>query len=310
MIKSIFSVSENNIFAFSKLGHLANLQPYIEPSAGMVFSRNIFAHMRPADGAVLDVSVCDYTALDLAHSSSLMDDPAAQAVYNFTNATVPALSTPVVLEWDYNLYWDAAHNATPLGPGGAWDAHSIAADPLFVGDATPPWARGALDFALAPGSPALAIPGFRRIEVERIGLGPAFAFSLAAFARRAAQRDKVQAETYDRQVGLWREGSYGISGGAGRWPFAPGAWALYRRVDVADATVLRLRLAPGSAALTVALALGDPSGVLATFAVPAGAAAGAMATFEVPLAAPLTVAGGDVFLLPSETCVIDWFQFV
>lgn len=34
MIKSVFSVFENNIVAHCCLGHLFNAQPYIEPAAG------------------------------------------------------------------------------------------------------------------------------------------------------------------------------------------------------------------------------------------------------------------------------------
>ena len=113
----------------------------------------------------------------------------------------------------------------------------------------------------------------------------------------------------DRQVGLWREGSYAISPGPKGWPFSAGAWALFRRVDVAGATRLRLRVQPVAGGLRVSLALGEPANVVATFdADAAGAAVGAMAVFEVPLAEPLTVVGGLIFLLPSAACLIDWFM--
>ena len=355
MIKSIFSVCENNVVAYSELGHLFNLQPYIEPAAAMTFARNIFAHVVAADGGLLDLSLCDYTAADLAHSCSNMETPSLAAKYNFTNTTTPALSTPVILEFDYNMYWDCAHNATPQGGGGKWDGNAIAADPLFVGGGALPWERTVLDLALSPASPAYSLPGFRRIAVESIGLTPAFAFDLKDWARRKAQKDKVQAETCalenrsllllkcdvcvclqniarpltppllphspsppfppfpadDRQVGLWREGSYGISPGTKDWPFAPGAWALYRRVDVAAATVFRIRVKPLAASLTVGVALGTPSGLLATFdAGKSGAVVGVMGTFDVVLNEPLSVSGGAVFLLPSQGCVIDWFQLL
>jgi hypothetical protein len=320
MIKSIFSVCENNLFAYSELGHLANLQPYIEPAAAMTFARNLFVHLTsPPDvpPAPLDLSLNAYTAADLAHSCSLMADPAAAAVYNFTNATTPARTTPVMLEFDHNLYWQAGGHAAPGPPPGGlpqWEAHSLAADPLLAGAATPPWQRSAADLALLPASPAYALPGFRRIAVEAIGLGGSFAFDLAGWARRGggAALEKIQAETYDRQVGLWREGSYGISPGAGGWAFAPGAWALYRRVDVAGARALRLRLAPLAPNLTVALALGTPEGLLATFdAEAAGAPRGVMGVYEVPLLGQaLSVVGGELFLLPSGQCIIDWFQLV
>jgi hypothetical protein len=306
MVKSIYSVFENNVIAWSELGHLANLQPYIEPAAAMTFARNLFVHLASASPpALLDYSLNDYTASDLAHSSSLMTSAAA-AAYNFTNSTDPALSTPVVLSFDYNLYFDAAHTAVPQGSG--WDAHSVSADPLLAGDAaaTPPWRRSAADLALAPASPAFALPGFRRIAVEAIGLGGGFGWDLAGWARRSG---RVQAETYDRQVGLWREGSYGISPGPQGWEFAPGAWALYRRVDAAGATRVVLRLAPLVAGLTVGLALGSPGGLLGTFsAAAAGAPLGVMAEYAVQLDQALTVQGGEVFLLPSGKVVIDWWQ--
>ncbi len=306
MIKSIFSVSENNVIAYSELGHLANLQPYIEPAAAMTFARNLFVHLTAPPPAQLDYSLNAYTASDLAHSCSLMASAAAAAVYNFTNTSVPALSTPVVAEFDHNLYWDAAHVAVPAGSG--WDSHSLTADPLLVGDAagTPPWRRSAADLALAPASPAFALPGFRRIAVEEIGLGAAFAWDLAGWARRSG---RVQAETYDRQVGLWREGSYGISPGPQGWDFAPGAWALYRRVDAVGAGRVVLRLAPLVAGLTVGLALGSPEGLVGTFsAAAAGAPLGVMAEYTVALDQAVTVEGGELFLLPSGKVVIDWWQ--
>ncbi len=307
MVKSIYSVSENNVFAYSELGHLANLQPYIEPAAAMTFARNLFVHLTSAaPPALLDYSLNDYTGSDLAHSCSLMASAAAAAAYNFTNFTDPALTTPVILEFDHNLYFDAAHAGIP--PGSGWDAHSVSADPLLAGDAaaTPPWRRSAADLALDPASPAFALPGFRRIAVEAIGLGAAFGWDLAGWARRSG---RVQAETYDRQVGLWREGSYGISPGPGGWDFAPGAWALFRRVDAAGATRVVLRLAPQVAGLTVGIALGSPEGLVGAFsAAAAGAPLGVMAEYAVQLDQALTVQGGELFLVPSGKVVIDWFE--
>jgi hypothetical protein len=293
MIKSVHSVCENNAFAFAELGFLFNVQPYIEPAAAMTFARNVFAHVAPAAAPPLAVSVNAFTGGTLATSCSLMADPARAAVYNFSNASAPPLSAPVVLEWDHNLYWNCSHAAAPVG--GVWDTHAVAADPGFAGAATPAWLRTAADLALPPSSPAYALPGFRRIAVERMGLGAGFGFDLGGWARRNAQTEKVQAETCafgprprapprprphthslraatarparadDRQVGLWREGSYGISPGPQGWPFAPGAWALFRRVDVQGATRLRLRVQPAARGLRVGLAMGDPSNVLATF---------------------------------------------
>ena len=306
MIKSVFSVCENNVFAFSELGFLFNVQPYIEPAAGMTFARNVFAQITPADTPPLGISTNDYTAATLAASCSIMQNPQQAAVYNFSESTTPALSTPVIAEWDCNLYFNVSHVPNASSP---WDAHAVAADPQFVGAATPPWLRTVADLALPPSSPAFALPGFRRIAVERMGLEADFSFDLGSWARRNAQTEKVQAETYDRQVGLWREGSFGISPGPHGWPFAPGAWAMFSRVDVANATRLRLRVQPAAPGLRVGLALGAPDNVVATFdADAAGAAVGVMGVFEVPLAEPLAVAGGRFFLLPSKICVIDWWM--
>jgi hypothetical protein len=192
MIKSIFSVCENNVLAYSELGYLFNLQPYIEPAAAMTFSRNVFAHIAPADASPLAISVNAYTNGTLATSCSIMENPRQAAVYNFTQSTVPALSTPVIQEWDFNLYFNASHVAAPVG---AWDAHAVAADPLFVGAATPAWLRTVADLVLPPASPAFSLPGFRRIAVERMGLQADFSFDLGSWARRKAQVEKVQAET-------------------------------------------------------------------------------------------------------------------
>ena len=192
MIKSVHSVCENNVFGFSELGFLFNIQPYIEPAAAMTFARNVFAFVAPADAPPLAISVNAYTNGTLATSCSIMENARQAAVYNFTNATSPPLAAPVVLEWDFNLYWNCSHAAAPIG---AWDAHAVAADPAFVGAATPPWLRTVADLALPPNSPAFALPGFRRIAVERIGLEEGFAFDLGTWARRNAQTEKVQAET-------------------------------------------------------------------------------------------------------------------
>ena len=311
MQKSIYDVFENNVVAYSVLGHAANLQPYIEPAGMMTISRNIFAFLAPADGdgGSLTIDVNAYTAGDVLHSCSLL--PGSNGAYNFSNTTVPRGSDPVILELDFNLYWDASHNASDLQPTNpAWDAHSVSADPQFKGAATPAWLRTHLDLDLQPGSPAFALPGFRRIEVERIGLGAAFPFDLATWARRGVGGERIQAETYDRQVGLWREGSYAISPGASNWAFEAGAWASYLRAEAAaGATVLQLRVTPLDAARKVALAVGAPGNVVATFdAAAAGAPADVMATYNVSVSPPLQVAPGQaLFLLPDGGCVIDWF---
>jgi hypothetical protein len=312
MIKSVYSVAENNILAFSTLGHVFNLQPYIEPAAQMVFARNVFAFLTTNDTFGMDLSVNGYTAATLAGSSSLMANPATAKVYNFTASSTPALDDPVIAQLDYNVYHATGHNISSLAQHG-WDTHSLDIDPAFVGAATPAWQRTAADLALSPTSPVYAaLPGFRRIEVERIGLGPTFPWDMSTWARRGgAGGAKIQAETYDRQVGLWREGSFGISPGGNGWPFQPGAWAMFARTDTVAATVFQIRVTPLAADRTVGLAVGDPSSVVAVFSAAAsGAPAATMATYNVTLPAPLTVTGATVFLLPDGACVIDWFRLV
>lgn len=312
MIKSIHSVFENNVVAYSELGHALNAQPYIEPAASMTFARNVFAFLTTTDDFQMDISVNQYTSATLQQSCSIMTGGGAlAAAYNFTNTTTPSLHDPVVLELDHNLYWQTGHNLSQLAAWG-WDRNAIAVDPLFVAPAVNPWERTVSDLVLRPESPAYSLPGFRRIAVEKIGLDQAFQWDLSLWARRVGPlQESVQAETYDRQQGLWREGSYAISPGQNNWPFLPGAWALYRRCDIKGATVFQIRIQPLSTTRTVSLALNTPTNILATFSAQASAApADVMAIYNVTLSAPLTVVGGDLFLLPSGGCVIDWFRLL
>lgn len=125
------------------------LQPYIEPAAGMTFARNLFAFLSTDDSAGMDISINGYTAATLAGSSSLMTNTATAAPYNFTNASAPALSDPVVKQLDWNLYYEAVHNASALVSFG-WDTHALAGvNPLFVEPpSTADWNRTAADLAL------------------------------------------------------------------------------------------------------------------------------------------------------------------
>jgi hypothetical protein len=185
--------------------HTAGVQPYIEPAAGMTFARNIFAFLTTEDSAGMDISVNAYTSATLAASSSLMTNPASAAVYNFTNASNPALTDPVVQQLDWNLYFEAVHNASSLSQFG-WDLHALSGqNPDFVEPAsTADWNRTFADLALQPDSPAYGIPGFRPIDVSSIGIVPeSFPWGglvAATWARRGAGGAKIQAETYDRQV--------------------------------------------------------------------------------------------------------------
>ena len=113
------------------------------------------------------------------------------------------------------------------------------------------------------------------------------------------------------QMGLWREGSYGISPGANSWAFEPGAWAMYARTDVSAVTVWQLRIDPMGLNRNVSLSLGSPKSIVATFCAACVAApSGYLSTFNISLPGPLTTTGGLLFLLPDGDCIIDWFRFM
>ena len=181
--------------------------PGVRCHADMIFARNLFAFLSTQDSAGMDISVNAYTNSTLAGSSSLMTNPATAAPYNFSATSVPALTDPVILELDWNLYYDAVHNASALAAYG-WDTHAMSGvDPLFVEPAsTTDWNRTAADLALQPNSPAYSIPGFRPIDVAAIGLTDAFPWAgvmATSWARRGSGGAKIQAESYDRQVRTW-----------------------------------------------------------------------------------------------------------
>ena len=98
-----------------------------------------------------------------------------------------------------------------------WDAHALHnKDPLLQCSAeSKPWNRTCEDYVPAKGSPAFEL-GFRQIDAENIGLTDAgFKWERAALAAVPAMwPEKVQAERYQRQRGLWRQGSFCISEGA------------------------------------------------------------------------------------------------
>merc|ERR1712110_371025 len=101
MIKSIGSVFENSIISDSTLGHLFNMNPYIEPAANMVFAHNIFANISGAS----DFTVNQYTSATLANSGAWSKDTKLHQRYGFTNLTSPSLNDPVVKFWDYNMFF-------------------------------------------------------------------------------------------------------------------------------------------------------------------------------------------------------------
>lgn len=317
MIKSISSVCENNIIAYSEIGHLFNIQPYIEPAANMVFARNIFAYISTNDTTPLDISVNSYTTGVLANSSSLMHNPSTAKAYNFTAYSSPSINDPVMKLFDYNMYYNAGYNKSSLAPYN-WDINSLQdVDPLFVGEVSFPsaytiWNLTYHDLALLPSSPAYNLPGYRPIQMDLIGLGSSFLFDLSAWARRGIQGQKIQAETYDRMYGLWHEGSYGISPGSSGWPFANNAWAMYHRVDVQGATVFQLAIIPLTSNRLVYLAVNNPSNIVATFnASVSNALPNTMGVYNSSITDYNAMQNNiTVFLLPDGGCVIDYFRLL
>ena len=110
-------------------------------------------------------------------------------------------------------------------------------------------------------------------------------------------------------MGLWREGSYGISPGEKNWAFQVGAWAYYKRVDLFTVSVFQLRIKPLDTSRQVKLALGTPDNVVAIFdANKANAPPNAMGLYNVTMSnSPLTYMDTGLFLLPDGSCVIDYF---
>jgi len=197
MIKSVGSVFENSIIADSKVGWLFQLTPYIEPSANMIFRRNIFSNITSPIPA-LAYSINGFTKGTLATSGNLK--PFSN--YGFQNAAPPgwpelSLDDKVIKEFDYNAYhqvqgFDASTNMpiTALG----WEKHSLFADPEFVrtpGSQT--WNRTCHDYTPAPTSPVWGL-GFGNINTSAIGLSAAgFKWLAADMGRRDASR-KIQTE--------------------------------------------------------------------------------------------------------------------
>ena len=309
MIKSVNSVFANTIVADSTLGFLFNLVPYTQPAANMVFERNVFANLTAsADGRDwLDFFIDNHTNATLRHGGAWADGPTPY-LFGFNETTSPSLDDPVVARWDDNLYWQVTHTPEQT-TGHGWDLHAVLADPRFARrGAAPVWNRTCKDYALAEDSPMWA-HGFRKIDVESIGLLlHSWPFDLALVGRIDAVQRKVQAERYQRMHGLWRNGGTGIAPGPG---FDPnGAWARYDNlvVDCELPCAVEIRMASVSGT-KVQLAAREPTAaaVVGTATVKAGTEM-RVRTVELDQAVRLT--GEPLFLLLTGECYVDYFQFV
>ena len=312
MQKSVGSVFSNNILASSTVGHLLNLDPYIEPAANMDVSRNIFFDVNTTDTA-LDVTTNSYTTATLQHSCSLFTSARNIAIYNFSNTTVPSLQDPVVRQLDYNTYFRVAgFNVSALQAQG-WEAHALLNDPGFraLNASHEPYALTHLDFALDASAPVVQQQGFVPIPVEAMGLPPGSALTAqlqAIMARDGAA--KIQAESYQRMRGLWHAGSFAITPGPHNFPFATPSWARYDNVDAwpAAARSASVRGAAPQGAV-VRLALGSPaSPAVCVVNLPPGATLDVInGTCTLPSApAPFFT----VFLFLDRPATIDWFRFI
>jgi hypothetical protein len=236
MIKSVGSVFEANVLADAELGHVFNICPYIEPAAQIVYRSNIFSNVSAAPGVKLDTTINSMTAGTLAHSGNL----APWKQFGFEKGPPPgwpplALTDPVVRELDYNTYYGVqGYNVSSLAPHG-WDTHASEADPklLRASDAAgTPWSHTCADYVPTADSPVYAT-GFRPINASNIGLDlSTFGWSPQTLLQRDASR-KIQAERYQRMHGLWRRGSFCITGSSSPgYVFATDAWARYDHLTI------------------------------------------------------------------------------
>ena len=153
-------------------GHLFNMEPFIEPAANMVFTRNIFHNITSVGaGDKLDYSISGTTTTTLAHSGSLQ--PFKN--YGFEHGAPPgwpelSLNDTVIKQWDLNLYNDVQGFSTSASAGAhGWDNRSIFADPLFLRQpGSQPWNRTCHDYMPAPSSPAWK-QGFQPIDTSNLG---------------------------------------------------------------------------------------------------------------------------------------------
>lgn len=104
----MIALCQNSIIADSMMGYIAQLTPFIEPAANMIFRRNVFANITTtsaADGK-LAYGTNTLTQGTLATSGSL----APFSNYGFAKGAPPGwpalnLTDKVIKEFDRNVYF-------------------------------------------------------------------------------------------------------------------------------------------------------------------------------------------------------------
>ena len=271
----------------------------------------------------VDYSIGSLSKQTIATSAALMRGVTGQA-YGFTNTTSPAASDPVVRLWDFNTFFGVEGHSIKQIASQGFDLNASEADPQFArgsGDEAY-WNKSCSDYAVAAGSHATTVLGFRPIDMAP-GFGPRAAVVAPAQVSVALRvngvQRKIQAERYQRMRGLWREGSLGIGVGAAKkglsYAFAPTAWARYDGITLncSAPCMLRMRLATRSPTGTVVrVSIGAPAeddaAALATVHV--GASSTNWSVASAAVRAPLVgITDATLFLRINGTARIDWFRF-
>eukprot|EP01049_Picozoa_sp_SAG25_P007389 SAG25_NODE_600_length_6634_cov_5.554093_4_plen_349_part_00 len=218
--------------------------------------------MPPVPGGTLDTTINSNTFAHLTQSSRL----SGSRNYGFEGGPPPGSDWPplsvnasVIKEWDWNSYYGVTNYTGPAdlscpasicnlsnyshGKSAAWDAHAMyGVNPMLSRSAhsiAAPWDRTCTDYTLSKDSPVFSALGFRPIEdIATIGLRASyFKWEQAGLRGQSGMwPEKVQAERYQRQRGLWRQGSFCISEGdvskGFGWAADGQSWAKYERITV------------------------------------------------------------------------------
>ncbi len=206
-MKSVGQVTENNLVADSDLGIICGLGHFREPTWGSVVRHNVFA-IRPKT-RVHNVNEGNFKGA--------------------TGGVIPALppGEKGIVEINRNAItpMDPANPNPAPYPEYGMDLDSFFGDPKLK-RAKPVWDVQYADYSLASDSQAYKL-GYRKIPTDIIGLRKDFPFDKVTATRRMAT-DKIQAEDYQRMMGLRTEGGLGIH------HFSKGSWAKYSNIDFGD----------------------------------------------------------------------------
>jgi len=208
-MKSVRQTTENNLVVDSNLGIITGLGHFREPTWGSIVRHNVFA-VRPS------------TRVHNANEG------------NFKGATggvLPALpeGEQGIIEINYNAITPVDPNDPNPSPYPEFgmDLDSYFGDPK-IQRAKPAWDIQYDDYSLAPDSEAFKL-GYKTIPTDSIGLREDFPFDKEAATRRMAT-DKIQAQDYQRMMGLHTHGGLGIRN------ISAGSWAKYSNIDFGDGT--------------------------------------------------------------------------